>query len=155
MATTRGCSVPDDLLYHVSNNQWLRDRGDGTYELGMTDVAQSMAGSVIHCRIKKAGKGVRGGKSLATVESGKWVGPVKAPFDCKVLEKNEAVEQDPSLLNKSPYRDGWLVRIEPIDPEAAAETLVRGDEAVKGIEAYMDDREFEGCIHCEGFDDGQ
>jgi glycine cleavage system H protein len=152
MATFRKCTLPDDLLYHVENNVWLRDKGDGSYELGMTDIAQSMAGSVIHCRIKKAGKSVKAGKSLATVESGKWVGPVKAPFACEVVTKNDAVEKDASVLNRSPYKDGWIVCIKPADAAAAAAALVRGDEAIAGFEAYMDAAEFTECTHCEGCD---
>ena len=56
MAQIANCVLPDDLLYQVTSNVWLRAHDDGTYELGMTDIAQSMAGSVIHCRIKKPGK---------------------------------------------------------------------------------------------------
>jgi len=69
------CSLPDDLLYHVDYNVWLRLKEDGIVEMGMTDIAQTMAGSIIHCRPKKAGKKIKAGKSVATVESGKWVGP--------------------------------------------------------------------------------
>ena len=151
MATTRNCLLPDDLLYNVNNNQWLRDMGDGSFQLGMTDIAQSMAGTVIHCRAKKAGKAVRGGKSLATVESGKWVGPVKAPFDCKVVESNDAVTSDAKILNESPYKRGWIVRIEPLNTDDLAQ-LVNAQDAVPAFEAYMDENEFAACIHCEGWD---
>lgn len=151
MANIRGCILPDDRQYHVENNEWLRDLGDGLYELGMTDIAQSMAGTVLHCRIKKVGKKVRMGRSLATVESGKWVGPVKAPFSCEVVEKNEAVEADAQLLNRSPYTEGWIIRIKILDP-AELGLLTDGDEAMQGFEAYMDEHDFSGCIHCEGFD---
>ncbi len=153
MAQTRGCMLPDDLLYHVDNNIWLRDMGDGTYQLGMTDIAQSMAGSVIHCRSKKVGKAVRAGKSLATVESGKWVGPVKAPFACKVVDKNADVEADASLLNESPYGRGWILRVEPIEPGDAA-MLVGTQAALPAFEVYMDEHDFEACVHCEGWDGG-
>ncbi len=152
MAETRNCLLPDDLLYHVDNNVWLRDMGDGSFQLGMTDIAQSMAGTVIHCRSKKVGKGVRAGKSLATVESGKWVGPVKAPFACKVVEKNEALEGNAKLLNESPYRLGWILRVEPVDEGEARALLVTAAEAVAGFEAYMDEHDFEACVHCEGWD---
>lgn len=152
MAELRKCILPDDLLYHVENNVWLRDNGNGTYDLGMTDIAQSMAGAVIHCRIKKAGKPVKAGKSLATVESGKWVGPVKAPFTCQVLATNGAVEKDAGLLNRSPYKDGWIARLEPTDPSEVAKALVSADAAITAFAAYMDANNFVECTHCEGCD---
>ena len=79
MAEVNNCLLPDELKYHIEFNVWLRDNGDGSYDMGMTDIAQTMAGSMIHCRPKAMGKKVKKGKSVATVESGKWVGPVKLP----------------------------------------------------------------------------
>lgn len=152
MANIGICNLPENLRYHVANNVWLRDLGDGTYKLGMTDMAQSMAGSVIHCRIKKPGKSVKNGKSLATVESGKWVGPVKAPFPCEVIAKNDAVEADATLLNRSPYREGWLIHLKPLDPAEATAALLGAAEAIEGFKTYMADHEFVDCVHCEGCD---
>lgn len=153
MAVLKKCALPDGLLYHVEFNVWLRENDDGSFTVGMTDIAQSMAGSVIHCRIKKVGKAVKAGKSLATVESGKWVGPVKAPFAGRVLEKNEAVESGAAILNRSPYNEGWIVKLEPADPGSAKDGLVQGQEAVDGFEKYMAEHDFEECTHCESFDD--
>ncbi len=152
MAEIRNCLLPDDLLYHVDNNVWLRDMGDGSYQLGMTDIGQSMAGTMLHCRVKKVGKQVKAGKSLATVESGKWVGPVKAPFACVVVGKNEEVESNAKLLNESPYRRGWIIQVEPDDAAAAAGMLVASTDAIVGFESYMDENEFTECIHCEDWD---
>ncbi len=152
MATHKGCDIPDDLYFHTGSNVWLRENDDGTFDLGMTDLAQSMAGAVIHCRIKKVGKTVKAGKSLATVESGKWVGPVKAPFTAEVVAKNETVEGDATLLNRSPYKDGWLARLKPADPATAKDELKKGADAIPEIDAYMADHDFTACIHCEGYD---
>lgn len=152
MAELNNCLFPDDLLYHVEYNVWVRDLGDGTCEVGMTDIAQSLAGSIIHCRPKKVGKRVRQGKSLGTVESGKWVGPVKSPFAGEVTARNDAAEADATLLNRSPYRQGWMVRIKPDEGEAALSGLVRGDAAIDKLVAYMVENELAECVHCEGFD---
>ncbi len=151
MAEVNQCLLPDELLYHVDYNVWLRDNGDGTYDLGMTDIAQSMAGSLLHCRAKKVGKAVKEGKSLATVESGKWVGPLKSPFACEILASNEAVEVDAALLNRSPYKQGWIVKVRPAEG-ADLSALVDAAAAVDGFAAYMAANEFKGCIHCEGFE---
>lgn len=104
MAEINSCLLPDELQYHIEFNVWLKDNGDGTFDLGMTDIAQSMAGSVIHCRPKPVGKTAKKGKSVATVESGKWVGPVKTPLTGEIVASNEAIEAEAAILNRSPYR---------------------------------------------------
>jgi len=146
------CRLPDDLHYHVEYNVWLRDNGDETYDLGMTDIAQTMSGAVLHCRPKPAGKSVKAGKSLATVESGKWVGPVRAPFDCAIVARNENVEADAGLLNRSPYREGWIVRVRAADGATALDALVRGETALERFRAYMAAHEVDDCVHCDGFE---
>ena len=148
---TNNCALPDDLYYSVEHNVWVRKRDDGTVEVGMTDIAQTMAGSIIHCRPKKVGKSLEKGKSLATVESGKWVGPVKSPFDGSVAEVNAAVEGEPTLLNKSPYKAGWIMRIKPSAAERDFVDLVQGEAAVEGYKKYMAEKGVQGCIHCEGY----
>lgn len=152
MAELKNCLLPDDLKYHIEYNVWLRDKGDGTWDLGMTDIAQTMAGSIIHCRPKKVGKMVKAGRGLATVESGKWVGPIRTPFACEVISANEAVEGDATMINRSPYKDGWIVCVKPVDGEAAISELLDVAAAVEEFVGYMAEHELGECIHCEGFD---
>ena len=152
MAEVNNCLLPDELKYHIEFNVWLRDNDDGSYDMGMTDIAQTMAGSVIHCRPKSVGKKVKKGKSVATVESGKWVGPVKTPLTGEITACNNTVESDATILNKSPYKEGWIVRINPSDLEGEQGELVSGNEALEGFKAYMKEKELGECIHCEGFD---
>ena len=97
MPTVRGCNLPDDLLYDVENNLWYRDEGDGTYTVGMTMVATAMAGKLVAFTAKKAGKSIAAGKSCATIESGKWVGPAKLGFDAEIVREN-----DENLVRHSP-----------------------------------------------------
>lgn len=152
MAELKNCLLPEDLKYHVEYNVWLRDHGDGSWELGMTDIAQTLAGNIIHCRPKKVGKTVKAGRGLATVESGKWVGPVRTPFECEVVAANDAVEADATLLNKSPYRQGWIVRVKPTEGAGALGELLDAAAAVEGFTEYMAKNDLGECIHCEGFD---
>ncbi len=152
MAELKNCMLPDELSYHVDFNIWIKKNDDGTVDLGMTDIAQTMAGNIIHCRPKKVGKKVKKGKSVATVESGKWVGPVKTPFAGEIVAKNDAVENDATVLNKSPYKQGWIVRIQPSDYAGDSGELVAGDDAISGFNGYMAEKEMGECIHCEGFE---
>ena len=148
MAELKNCRLPDDLRYHVDFNLWARDNGDGTCDIGMTDIAQTMAGALLHCRAKKVGKSVAQGKSLATIESGKWVGPLKSPFPCEIVARNEAVEARAALVNESPYDDGWVVRVKPQAGATAIAALLAIDAAVEGFKAYMAEHGVEGCGSC-------
>jgi glycine cleavage system H protein len=141
----RGCNLPDELLYDVANNMWYRENADGTVTLGMTAVAAAMAGQLVAFTPKKAGRPVTAGKSCATVESGKWVGPAKIAFDAEVIEVNDALEGDPKLANGDPYGAGWLVKVMPADWAAAKAGLIPGTAVAEPYEAKMAADEFVGC----------
>jgi len=78
MANVRGCNLPDELLYDVPNHTWFSELPDGRVKLGMTTVATALAGDIVAFTPKKVGRSVEAGKSVATIESGKWVGPAKS-----------------------------------------------------------------------------
>jgi glycine cleavage system H protein len=145
MPVVRGCNLPDDLLYDVDNNIWYRDNGDGTYTAGMTMVATAMAGQLVAFTAKKAGKTIEGGKSIATVESGKWVGPAKVGFTAEIVEVNDTLTADPKLANSDTYGKGWMVKVRPADPAAAKAMLVPGTAVAGPYEAKMAADSFAGC----------
>ena len=95
MPVVRGCNLPDDLLYDVDNNLWYRDNGDGTFTVGMTMIATGMAGQLVAFTAEEGRQDDQGGKSCATVESGKWVGPAKIAFDADIVEINEELNTNP------------------------------------------------------------
>ncbi|MCL4413878.1 MAG: glycine cleavage system protein H [Actinobacteria bacterium] len=95
MATVNNCNLPDDLYYLVEKHVWARREGDDTVVVGLTDVAQNMAKTIISVGLKDVGRTVKKARSLATVESGKWVGPVPSPFDGEIVEVNQVLAADP------------------------------------------------------------
>jgi glycine cleavage system H protein len=141
----RGCNLPDDLLYDVENHIWYREMPDGNVKLGMTSVATAMAGQVVAYTPKKAGRAVEAGKSCATIESGKWVGPAKSAAAGSVVATNEALTAKPSLANDDPYGEGWLVILKPNDWAAAKATLTPGTQVAPKYEAKMAADGFSGC----------
>jgi len=145
MTTVRGCDLPDDLLYDVDNNIWYRENGDGTVTLGMTTVAAALAGPLVAFTPKKVGRTVAAGKSCATIESGKWVGPAKIAFDAEVVETNDALVADPKSGSGDSYGAGWLAKVKPADWAAAKATLTPGSEVAGPYEAKMDADKFAGC----------
>jgi glycine cleavage system H protein len=145
MPVVRGCTLPEDLLYDVPNNIWYRDNGDGTYTAGMTMIATAMAGQLVAFTAKKVGKTIAAGKSIATVESGKWVGPAKVGFTAEIVAVNDDLTADPKLANSEPYDSGWMVKVRPEDAEAAKAALVPGSAVAEPYEAKMAADDFAGC----------
>ncbi len=145
MPVVRGCTLPDDLLYDVDNNIWYRDNGDGTYTAGMTMVATAMAGQLVAFTAKKPGKTIEGGKSIATVESGKWVGPAKVGFTAEIIAVNDVLTANPKLANSDTYGEGWMVKVKPADAAAAKAMLVPGTAVAAPYEAKMAADSFAGC----------
>ena len=145
MATVRGCNMPDDLLYDVENHIWFKEQGDGNVKLGMTTVATAMAGQLVAFTPKKVGKPVQAGKSCATVESGKWVGPAKSAAGGEIVAVNEDLVNKPSLANEDPYGAGWLIILKPEDWTAAKATLTPGTAVAGPYEAKMAADGFAGC----------
>lgn len=145
MATVKGCSIPDDLYYNVENNVWARREADGTVTVGMTAYAAALAGQIVSCTPKKVGRGVEQNKSAATVESGKWVGPVKAPVSGEVVAINETVTSSPATINADPYGSGWMVKLKPANWDADSAGLVTGGAVAAAFEAKMNADNFAGC----------
>lgn len=145
MATVRGCNLPDDLFYNVDNNVWARREGDGTIVVGMTAYACSLAGEIVSYTPKKVGKEIEQNKSVCTVESGKWVGPVKAPVTGEVIATNEAVAAKPGTINADPYGNGWLVKMKPANWDGDSGALITGAAVSGAFEAKMNADGFGGC----------
>lgn len=145
MPVVRGCNLPDELFYDVANNLWYRAEGDGTYTVGMTMIATGMAGALVAFTAKKVGKTIEGGKSVATVESGKWVGPAKIGFDVEIVAVNDNLVANPKLANTDTYGEGWMVKVRPVDAGAVAGVLVPGSAVAAPYEAKMATDNFAGC----------
>jgi glycine cleavage system H protein len=148
MALYYGCDIPEDLYYHPDYDSWVRFETDGTATLGMTDVAQTMSGKLLHIRFKSVGKIIKAGRVAATIESGKWVGPFIMPFDAKVLATNSATfDNDILIANRDPYGSGWLVKVHPLNPETAREGLHTGQYAINFIQKKIDANSIR-CYRC-------
>ena len=150
MPVVRGCDMPDDLLYDVENHIWLKELDDGNVRIGMTTVATAMAGQLVAFTPKKVGRAVQAGKSCATVESGKWVGPAKSAAGGEIVAVNDALVAKPALANADPYGAGWMVVIKPEDWAAVKAALTPGAQVAAKYEARMDADGFAGCAGAPG-----
>ena len=142
-----GCVVPEDLLYDVELNVWVR-LSDGIAELGMTDIAQTMGGRMVQVSWKRTGRSYARGKSLAVIESAKWVGPFPTPLTGELIAVNEAAfAADIAIVNRDPYGAGWLARLRPADLSAERRHLVEGAAAFAAYKELIEERQIR-CFRC-------
>lgn len=105
-----GKEVREDLKY-TESHEWLKLEGNRA-KVGITDHAQSELTDIVFVELPEIGKEVKKGEELCIVESVKSVSEVYSPVSGKVINVNKKVEEEPEIINKSPYDDGWLVEIE-------------------------------------------
>jgi glycine cleavage system H protein len=141
MLVYRGCAFPEDLLYDVAQDVWVRwDEASGLATLGMTDPAQSRSGKLVTVHFKPIGRVVQKGKTYATIESAKWVGGFPAVLSGELVETNETTfRRDMLIANRDPYGEGWLVKIRPTrweEKDALLDAAAAFLEYQKKIEAW-------------------
>jgi len=142
-----GCAVPDDLRYDVDMHVWVRLEGE-TAVLGMTDVAQTMGGRVVQISWKKTGRSYARGRSLAVIESAKWVGPFPTPLTGELLAVNDAAfTADIAIANRDPYGAGWLARVRPSSPASELALLADGATAFARYRSLIEERGIR-CFRC-------
>ena len=126
MVKIEGNEFPEDLYYH-REHMWVRVE-DGKVRVGYNDWAQEAAGKLVNLNTRRVGRSVKAGKTLGTVESGKWVGPLRTPVSGKIVEINDEVLKNPSIINEDPYGRGWIAVIEPEDLETELGDLIKGSD---------------------------
>lgn len=106
-------NVPGDLKY-AKSHEWVRLNGDSAV-IGITDHAQHELTDVVFVELPAVGKKFKAGESCAVVESVKTASDIYAPVSGEIIEANTQLAQHPELVNNSPYRDGWLVKMKLAD----------------------------------------
>jgi len=122
---------PSDRFYS-KDHEWIKDLGDGTALIGITDYAQEMLTDIVFVELPEPGKKIAAGEPLAVVESVKSVSDVYAPVGCEVVEVNTELEGAPELINSDAFGAGWIAAVRPDDPEQL-KTLLRAAEYDKLI----------------------
>jgi glycine cleavage system H protein len=148
MATIRGCNLPEDLYYLTEKHVWAKPAAGGTVRVGMTAVAAKLSGgklAAVTVRRKSLGQPVAQGKSIATIESSKYVGPVAAAVSGTLLRGNDKLEADPNLAVNDPYGEGWIAEIQPSAWDSEKAGL---DTGAEGVAKYRTKLEAEN-IRCD------
>ena len=147
MAKVRGCDIPEDLYYYFEKHTWAMPLDDGNVRVGVSTVAAKMAGELVAVtpRSRNIGKELAQGKSIGTMESSKYVGPIPTPVTGVLVKVNEALGDNPNLLVSAPYGEGWVAEFEVADWEAQKGGLLTGQAALDAYQALLEQED----ISCE------
>ena len=104
---------PTNVKY-TSEHEWIRLEGEEGY-VGITDYAQDQLGDIVFVDVPTEGETLEKGESFGSIEVVKTVSDLFIPIGGEVLEVNPALEENPELVNKDPYGEGWLIKIKPTD----------------------------------------
>ena len=106
--------VPSNLKF-LESHEWARAEEDGTVTVGISDHAQELLGDIVFVELPEVWKEISQSADVAIVESVKAASDVYSPISGEVTEVNEALNDNPEIINASPYEDGWFFKIKPQD----------------------------------------
>lgn len=106
-------NFPTNVKY-TNEHEWVRIEGDEAY-VGITDYAQSQLGDIIFVDVPTEGETLEKGETFGSIEVVKTVSDLFLPVGGEILEVNQALEENPELVNKDPYGEGWIIKIKPTD----------------------------------------
>ncbi len=118
-------NIPADLRY-AKSHEWLKVGGDGTATVGISDYAQNSLGDITYVQLPKVGATLKAGETFGVVESVKAASDLYAPAAGTVTAVNTALESAPETVNRSPYADGWMLKLKLADAAAANALLDAG-----------------------------
>ena len=114
-------NAPKDLRY-TSDHEWIRLEGD-VATIGITDFAQGELGDIVYVEVETQGEELDAEEVFGTIEAVKTVSDLFMPIAGEVIEFNESIEEDPSIVNNDPYGAGWLIKVRVTDTDQVAALL--------------------------------
>lgn len=108
--------VPSELKY-TKSHEWLRVEDDGLITVGISDHAQELLGDLVFVELPESGAEFNAGDECCVVESVKAASDVYMPISGEIVEVNEALTDEPEIINNSPYDNGWLFKVKPSGDE--------------------------------------
>ncbi len=123
----------ENTLKFAESHEWVRDNGDGTITMGISEHAQGLLGDVVFVDLPEVGDSTEAGESFSLVESVKAASDIYAPITGEIVEINEELEDSPELINEEPYEGGWIAKIKVADIEELSK-LIDGEKYLANIE---------------------
>ncbi|AJR05748.1 glycine cleavage system protein GcvH [Photobacterium gaetbulicola] len=123
----------ENTLKFAESHEWVRDNGDGTITMGISNHAQGLLGDVVFVDLPEVGDSTEAGESFSLVESVKAASDIYAPVTGEIVEINEELEDSPELVNEEPYEGGWIAKIKVQDVEELS-NLIDGEKYLASID---------------------
>jgi len=131
MAEFKGISLPDDLYYERKEHMWAKIDGNRV-QVGLDAFGvQATGGNTQYVKLKPAGAKVKKLKPFGSIEAGKYIGPLRAPVGGDIVEVNQKVIDDPTLVNTDPFGEGFFLVIEASNLEEEIKDLLIGAEDIQ------------------------
>lgn len=115
-------NIPADFRY-AKSHEWVKAAADGTVTVGITDYAQNSLGDITYVQVPKVGANLKAGETFGVVESVKAASDLYSPIAGTVVAVNGGLEAAPETVNRSPYDEGWMLKLKPSDPGSVASLL--------------------------------
>ncbi len=123
----------DNTLKFAESHEWVKNNGDGTVTIGISEHAQQMLGDVVFVDLPEVGDSIEAGESFSLVESVKAASDIYAPVTGEIVEINEELEDSPELINEESYEGGWIVIVK-LDDASELNNLKDSEEYHNSLE---------------------
>jgi glycine cleavage system H protein len=137
MATIEGYNMPDEL-YYEAEHAWARVEDDGTVTVGMDEFYAKNTGDVLSIDLPDEGDEVEQGETCGKIQSAKWIGKIHSPVAGEILEINEELEGNSTLINTDPYGEGWIMKIQPSNLDDDLANLIHGDRVEEWLKGEIE-----------------
>ena len=117
---------PGHLMYS-KEHEWVLVDKDGTASIGITEFAVEQLGDIVFLELPEVGEEFDNGSVIGTIESTKAVSDIFIPIGGEIVEVNESILSSPEIVEKDPYKEGWLVKIKPSDLDEDGSSLIDSD----------------------------
>jgi glycine cleavage system H protein len=139
--------IPNDRYYDDANHLWAKvDSATGRVIIGIDELGLQALGDLVYITIKEIGTPVKRGKAVGTLEAAKMTGDIISPVSGILIGRNENVLRDPTLVNRDPYDQGWVVSIDPTEWKKESAKLISGDAIPAWVEAEVERYRRQGWI---------
>ena len=122
----------ETTLKFTTSHEWVRDNGDGTITMGISDHAQQLLGDVVFVDLPDIGDAADAGSTFSLVESVKAASDIYAPVSGQIIETNSSLDDSPELINDDPYGEGWIAKIK-LDDLSQLSELIDSDTYLASI----------------------
>ncbi|MFW2374118.1 MAG: glycine cleavage system protein GcvH [Gammaproteobacteria bacterium] len=114
--------IPTDLRY-TKSHEWVRTEEDGTLTVGITDHAQEALGDLVYIELPEVGADMSAEEACCVIESVKAASDIYMPISGEIAEVNEALVDEPEIVNKSSYDEGWIFKVNPSDKDELGQLM--------------------------------